>query len=366
MVRPLFPLSVIASAPLALSPSHAAKEEAFITLYRQAVGGTPELKSAARDALYPLDSEDRLALPVSPKVQQLLTPLAPTLRLLREAGNTPGGPWSSDAPALDPGSNFHLLLSLPSTQALLDLQEGREDHAVANLRSGLLLVRRARWNLSPLISAVLCDAVESVDHRIIAQLIHRLSPEALKRLADTLAQLPESPSLKEAALSCLSDPILDEALKRLRAGRLTDDDKALLDQIKLPRDADACDAIIADYRADIRALAPLLDQPFPAAYHDTVRFVDGVRTGRGENHPSSTFLLTDLSAVRIRLQRDIYLALVHTAIAIHLHGPEAVGQSRDPFTGKPFAYEKTHDGFTLTSEFLQNDKPLSLTFQDRK
>ncbi len=362
MARPLFPLPIVAAASLALSSSLAAKEESFIVLYRQAAKATPELKSAEREALYPLDAEDRLATPVSPKVKELLAPLAPSLRLLREAGDAPGGPWGADEPALPLGSKFYLLLSLPFTQALLDLQEGREEAAVANLRSGLLLSRRARWEMSPLIAAILCDSAEFIDYRIIAQLLHRLSPEALKRLADTLAHLPESPSLKAASLDCLNDPTLTGLPERLRANRLTKEDDALFEQAQLPRDADACAAIIADYEADIRALAPLLDQPFPEAYHDTLRFIDNVKKQRGEEHLSSSFLVQDRSAVKIRLQREIGLAMLRTAIAITLHGPEVVEKSRDPFTGKPFAYEKTGHGFTLTSAYLRDDGPLSLTF----
>lgn len=54
--------------------------------------------------------------------------------------------------------------------------------------------------------------------------------------------------------------------------------------------------------------------------------------------------------------------MVAAALDISQSGPAAVGAFRDPATGAPFVYTETADGFMLSSTFLQQGKPVTMTF----
>lgn len=54
------------------------------------------------------------------------------------------------------------------------------------------------------------------------------------------------------------------------------------------------------------------------------------------------------------------VAMLRTAIAISLSGPDAVNDSVDPFGGAPFIRHDTPGGYTLQSHLISRGKPVTL------
>jgi hypothetical protein len=68
--------------------------------------------------------------------------------------------------------------------------------------------------------------------------------------------------------------------------------------------------------------------------------------------------------------QQTHRALLHTAIAVRLDGPRAVGVSPDPYDRKPFTYIALGEGFRLESRLVDGGIPISLSItpsaEDRK
>jgi hypothetical protein len=67
---------------------------------------------------------------------------------------------------------------------------------------------------------------------------------------------------------------------------------------------------------------------------------------------------------RLREVRDrntVHWALFRGAIAIARYGEQAIADLKDPSGQGAFKYEKHASGFTLTSQFVAGDEPVSIT-----
>jgi hypothetical protein len=54
--------------------------------------------------------------------------------------------------------------------------------------------------------------------------------------------------------------------------------------------------------------------------------------------------------------------MLNVALAVLASGPDQAAQSRDPVTGRPFAYRQTPGGFALQSAFEFKGKPIEMSF----
>lgn len=54
--------------------------------------------------------------------------------------------------------------------------------------------------------------------------------------------------------------------------------------------------------------------------------------------------------------------MMSAGFAVLQSGPDQLGESRDPATGKPFAYVPTPGGFELQSAYQYRKKPVTMTF----
>ena len=79
-------------------------------------------------------------------------------------------------------------------------------------------------------------------------------------------------------------------------------------------------------------------------------------------HPIAVPLMDAHRSIRRTLQRvKISREMMRVGLAVFESGPEVVGQSRDPVTGRSFIYVPKTDGFDLQSTFQNDGKPVTMS-----
>lgn len=80
-------------------------------------------------------------------------------------------------------------------------------------------------------------------------------------------------------------------------------------------------------------------------------------------HPLANSAIGVFPGTRTKLQAlRIEREMMNAGLAVLQSGPDQLNQSRDPVTGRPFAYAPTPDGFELRSAFQVKGKPVTMTF----
>lgn len=80
-------------------------------------------------------------------------------------------------------------------------------------------------------------------------------------------------------------------------------------------------------------------------------------------HPLAVTTMPVYSGFRSSLQsRRIERELLSVGLAVLEIGPDAASRSRDPVTGRPFAYVPRPGGFELQSAFQSKGKPITMSF----
>lgn len=80
-------------------------------------------------------------------------------------------------------------------------------------------------------------------------------------------------------------------------------------------------------------------------------------------HPIAVPLMDAHRSIRRTLQRvKISSEMMRVGLAVFESGPEVVGQSRDPVTGRSFTYVPKADGFELQSAVHRDGKPITMSF----
>ena len=126
----------------------------------------------------------------------------------------------------------------------------------------------------------------------------------------------------------------------------------------------------ARLKAEAQDVRNMQSQMTEAMFWPDARFAEWAQqfsASHASEHPLVVSAFESMPEIRAKLQiRRIEREMMNAGITVLQSGPEQLSQSRDPVTGRPFAYVPTPDGFELRSTFQVKGKPMTMTFAQPK
>lgn len=317
--------------------------------------------------------------PLNGKAKEIVNSSRSSLDLLQRAREVTNCDWG----LLDDGPETlmpHLakarqLARLAGLRIRCRVAEGDEGGAVEDTLAVLALARQVSVDRL-LISQLVAYAIEHVAINAAADGLRRLHPDALRRLSEGLARLPEPRNGFREGILGEQHAMIDWFIERLKAG-----DKrveALIAQeVEGTRDlAGAKDATKAaqkvqnwiqelvrmrDYYSRMASLAGI---PLP----EFDRRIDALNQAMMKDCPNlAPALAPAMAKVRYQEARvQAHRAMLKAAIAFALDGPEGLSKIKDPFGDGPFEYREIGNGFQLKSKLLIDGASVGLTVSTQR
>lgn len=356
------------TAPLICSEPPTGSPAADAPIASQAKANAADLYRKAGNNLRPLSPEENTLVinalrndlsnaATLPKDEaaSLLALYTGPLKIIKEAAALPHCDWGHDCSKRMTISYAHArplmtFNGLLCVQLRLQVKQGDFAEALSTAQR-IVAIRQHLASERPLFAEVLFQA--SLNHLLRCT------------LANDLQAWPPSflPALEQLFAPPSTAPFAKAIQTEAAAMRTLFEQTILPPLLKAPgSDPEEAKAFITAYLNDSEKIEALLALPATEALPQAEALRESFKKNE-EQSPLTALVLGDITGlVEINANNNTYNAIFQTAIAVRLHGPEGVKRSRDPFNEKPFGYEKTDTGFTLTSELLDKNKPIFLTF----
>ena len=273
-------------------------------------------------------------------------------------------------------------------RAVWDLQHGRQDDARDDLLAVFVLGRNAGSD-PILISALVQDAIESVDYGTIAQHFGEFSPGTLKQLADGFDTAPARHTMAVCIpfeKTAISDWVLNKILE-LQKAYPSDDAKVMagihemvlnwgVDTNFWPRivassgrTSEGVIRLLRETELLFPRITQLMAMPEPQYEIQAKEFF-------ADCHKSQNPFISE-SAIgwekaRLReFKAQAQLAMIHAAVEYKLHGKSGLKSVMDPFGNGPFGFQRfvfkgVDRGFELKSAYAGDDAPFVLIFVEKR
>lgn len=306
-----------------------------------------------------------------------------SLANIDHALNIPQCDWQLDYSA-GPGLSLpHLTKAITAANILalrasLRLADAEPAEAVEDQSRILRMSRHIVQNDQLLITALVQLSIENISLHTIAANFSKYDAPSLKALQTTLATLP--PRMQMQAAITTDNKITLAWFRKLsrsleRRAEAAKDSQALPDlgiylkgfayRLASPiKTLSQLNSAIDGFESDSHHLAQLLSLPYEEANVKIEDFSKQVSVNHREDRLLSALIIPSFaSTLPTEMRVKIHGAMLQTAIAIHLHGPDALATIKDPLTGEVFIYKTLDHGFELTSQGKIDEKPVSLIFR---
>jgi hypothetical protein len=273
------------------------------------------------------------------------------------------------------GRAARLLATFVQLRARLRFDEGRNAEAIDDIVAGMTLGRHISLEggfITMLIGY-------QIDHRLtetLALYLSKLDAGALKNLQTRLEALPPFGSQAKALLTCERET-LDWFIRKVKEPKDKESLLAFLSWIGISEGKDRdmgekARAFLQDCGGTAEGLIKFAQETRPS-YDRVAKMLDlpldqfekefERESMKQAGNPVYKVFFPALSKLRQSATRvDVRRALLSAAIAVRLHGQDALKDHPDPVGGAPFGYAPFEGGFELSSKLkLQDGKPVTLT-----
>jgi hypothetical protein len=268
-----------------------------------------------------------------------------------------------------------VLSTFARLRARMRFEEGRSAEAIDDLVAGVTLGRHVSLE-GGFITMLVGYQIEHRLTETLALYLPRLDAKAMKDLETRLDALPPFGSQAKALLACERET-LDWFIRKVKESKDKESLLAFLSWVGISegKDRDAGEkarAFLQECGGTAQGVIKFAEEVRPC-YDELARMLDlpldqfekqfEQESLKRAGNPVYKVFFPPLAKLRqSRARADVRRALLSAAIAVRLHGRDALKDHPDPVGGGLFEYAAFEGGFELSSKLKQqDDKPVTLT-----